>query len=324
MSSSSFILKEIGKNINLTMEDIEQYNQESKNKKLNITTMPDLVDIYGLVVDGYDETLFEDIQKKKIPIDAWGFRQWEQLWRDIYVFSFQKSYPYNHQQFNNVFSDFMQEVKDGYSLSNEEVAKYLYWLSKSYLKYLNKYNKPFNFRTIKYKLGEFYTSEIKTIDSKQEACGKRLRDLPIDPKNIKGSIDAEYEKNCDVLLRQLGFPVMLYYNWKWVFEGDKEKSINSLVNCIKERCKFEKNNNRSYEEYLSQIIYNSIYFGPYPFEKKLLKEGLDVCCWKEIFSKFIEMNNIKNKHWWMNCYLERDPLECMKIFNRKKRIRKID
>jgi len=314
--NSEAVLKEVGKNLRLTIQDLEQFTIPQK-KTLDIQEIPTLVDIQGLVVDGYDESLFNDIQQKKIPIDAWGFRQWEQLWKDVYIYTFQKKYPYSRQQFNNVFSDFLHEVKDGYNLSNEEIAKYFYWFSRCYLAYLDKHNKPFNFRSLKYKLGEFYNQEIKPLDVKQGLCGKRLRDVYIDPKDLKGSIEAEYEKNCDVLIRQLGLPIMLFYNIKWV-HGEHERSLISLVECVKERCKFEKSTNGSYCDYVSQIIYNSIYFGPYPFEDKLFKMGFKN--WRTVFDKFIKETRLTEIHWWLNCYMEREPLECVKIFSRKHKI----
>lgn len=279
--------------------------------------MVEIIDEKGLVIDGIDDKHFDEMIKMQIPIDAWGFRQWENLWKKIYISIFKNVYPFSKQQFNNVFSDFLYEAKDHYHLSNDEIVQYFYWISQNYLLYLKNHNMPFNFRSLKYKIGEFYERIIKSVDVRQSYSKKRIRNVEIDPKNLKKSIDLEYENNIDLLVKQLGFPIMLFYNWKFIY-GEDRKSVTTLLDAVKDRCKWEKECNQSHEPYVFDILYNSIYFGPYPFEEKLNKAKFP--SWRTLFSNFIEKSNVREKDWWLNCYLKREPIECVKIFSRKRKV----
>ena len=65
---------------------------------------------------------------------------------------------------------------------------------------------------------------------------------------------------------------------------------------------------------------NTIYFGPYPFEEKLLESGVPT--WRETFACFIDSKNLRKEKWWMDIYLERDPLDCVVKLGRKRKTTK--
>ena len=314
------ILKDVGKNLSMTLDSGDLKPDGGSSKYQYFTDVKnDSFDKYGFIAYGYDKEIYEKVIEMRIPVDAWGFKQWLKLWKDIYFTSFERNCPIKRQQFNNVFSAFLYEARDTFDLSNAEIADYLYWFSSSYISYLTKNNKPFNFMTIKYRLNDYFTQRVKPNLAKEKMYGKRIRDVVIDPKYLKESIDLKYKDHCDILVRQLGLPILLFYNFKHLDNGSK-KCVDGVLDYVNQRSNFELQNNQSFDDYITKIIYNSIYFGPYPFEKRMEKVG--VPSWREIFDDFIQKKRIYENPWWMNNYPEREPLECVKIFSRKRRIRR--
>lgn len=270
--------------------------------------------------NGIDSEIYWDIIDNQLPIDAWGMKQWYSLFKDTYFKVFEKPFIVSRQQFNTVFTEFLYSARDDYHLANIDIKRFIHWFAYDHMQYCKKLNRRFNFGSMKFKLGDFYERVMTSIEKKEKAHGMRIRNVVIDSRNIKASIDENYQDHCDLLIKQLGFPIMLYYNIKFI-HNDTPDAVNSILKKIAERIKFEKNQQGEFGEieYVKEICYNSIYFSPYPFENK--NKFKNYVSWRDVFETRIVKFSIDKEGWWHSTNLDRNPITCVDQFSKKRRVR---
>lgn len=311
------ILKKVSKKLNNSVKETPALIKQIEDSVMK-DDVHHLVNEKGLVVDGLDLDLLKETLQNRLPVDAWGCKQWYLLWKQVYSDVFKKPCLIKRQHFNTVFATFLYEARDKFGLSNSEIRNYIFWFSKTYMEYLKKYEKPFNFGSLKFRLGDYCNQVISSVEKRESICGKRLRDVIIDPGNLKASIDENYQENVGLLVKQLGFPIMLYYNLKFV-HNDTEESLHSLIASVSDRMKFQiETEEHGERKYISEICYNSIYFGPYPFEEK--NKFKNYVSWREVFKKRINVFELNKEPWYIGIDLNREPIVAVKNFSKKRRI----
>lgn len=313
----SDILKALGENLSKSLKE-EDLSKEKKNiEKPQVVN--EYTDYHGNISIGYDSVYMETLIKQKVPVDVWNYDNWRNLIKQIYESVFRKNFPYTRKQFNLFFSELVIEARENYEMSNYEIKDFLIWTSNNYLEYIKKNNKPFNLRNVRYSLPNFYEREITPKIERENLINTKIRNFPIDCSDIKLSIDKYYEKDVSILTRQLGFVVMLHYLQKFVYDKDIKKAYTFLIREIDKRCQIEQTYFNTIDDYMDQVLKNTLYLGPYSFEEKLNEV---VPSWRKTFKGYISSRNMSSKGWWMEVYFPRDPIPCIEKFSRKKLMKK--
>lgn len=254
-----------------------------------------------------------------IPIDGWTFNHWNNFLSKVYEHIY--GIPllnYSKKSFNIIFADLVANAKDNYGMTNEEIRNFINSTVVNYLVAVKEYGRSLNLNNLKFKLPDFYSQYILPVIDKERYLGYNLRGVVLDHDSLKNGIQLNLEHNLDHLIRQLGIPIMVYYFLK-VCEYDIKKSKYLVYSKIKERLEFEIKKLGRYT-YMEQIVYNSIYFGPYSFESKLISLGFGN--WREDLAVALKSMGIKEKQWYMESYPNRTNLQCVNKIFRKPRVSK--
>lgn len=270
-------------------------------------------DRYGFIK--YDIPIVNNIYL--IPIDAWNFTNWKEYFSNLYNSVYGIPLNYSKQSFNAFFAMLLGELRDKYKFNNSDIRDFLHFVSVDYMKFLKKTNKIINLNNIKYKADDYYLRFISKTEDNDKRFNIKTRDIILDRDTFDNDLSENIEKYPDQIAKQIGIPFLAYYLIKKK-NMESNEAFKLIYSSIKKRMEFELKFLSNTSTYLDDLIWNSIYWGPYPFKEELDLSGFSD--WRKTLEWHIINLKYKEKTWWLETAPEREILDIYKkVFKGRKK-----
>ncbi len=86
-----------------------------------------------------------DIDLNFIPVDAWNSIHWKKFISNLYESFFLRKFPFDTRSFNIGFCELKDYAFEEYSMTNEELKEFFYFVYQDYFPFLKSINTPFAF-----------------------------------------------------------------------------------------------------------------------------------------------------------------------------------